>query len=145
MCHSCHTIMMSEPVNKTIAFWYYRHQHHAPWWYDGVAAAAVSSAIPTHSSSTSPLAWTMGAVCHRRGFPFLPPTLYTSNILAYGVKIAAIVVVVVVATSTSTIMCRLILTSSFGVLQSGLRTEWCRDHVSPLSHACVWISRKILP
>ena len=138
MCHSCHTIMMSEPVNKTIAFWYYRHQHHAPWWYDGVAAAAVSSAIPTHSSSTSPLAWTMGAVCHRRGFPFLPPTLYTSNILAYGVKIAAIVVVVVVvATSTSTIMCRLILTSSFGVLQSGLRTEWCRDHVSPLSHACV--------
>ena len=84
--------MMSEPVNKTIAFWYYRHQHHAPWWYDGVAAAAVSSAIPTHSSSTSPLAWTMGAVCHRRGFPFLLP----HNILAYGVKIAAIVVVVAV-------------------------------------------------
>ena len=51
------------------------------WW-----CRCSSSAIPT-----SPLAWTMGAVCHRRGFPFLPP----SNILAYGVKIAAIVVVVV--------------------------------------------------
>ena len=35
---------------------------------------------------------TMGAVCHRRGFPFLVP----HNILAYGVKIAAIVVVVAV-------------------------------------------------
>ena len=125
--------MMSEPVNKTIAFWYYRHQHHAPWWYDGVAAAAVSSAIPTHSSSTSPLAWTMGAVCHRRGFPFLPP----SNILAYGVKIAAIVVVVVAVVVACNHVQAAILTSSFGVLQSGLRTEWCRDHVSPLSHACV--------
>ena len=76
---------------------------------------------------------TMGAVCHRRGFPFLLP----HNILAYGVKIAAIVVVVVAVVVACNHVQAAILTSSFGVLQSGLRTEWCRDHVSPLSHACV--------
>ena len=68
----------------------------------------------------------MGAVCHRRGFPFLLPLVEH-----YGVKIAAIVVVVVVAVADAVVAVdddddvRHTPAAAIKKLQQELELFWC--------------------